>query len=104
MRFVVGSEPRHPVQPEMLPRLLDALLAWLEQHRDKFVEVWGYAGTQGGGGLVEVESLEELNQMMTEFPFAPFSEMKVTPVIGVRESVEAQKAHLQKVLAMMSQN
>ena len=42
--------------------------------------VWGFAGTIGGGGVLEVESHEELDAIMARFPFAPFSSIEIIAI------------------------
>ena len=103
MRFVVITEPKHMAPPEMIPMLIDAMQGWLEKYKDNLVEVWSSAGRPGGGGIAEVDSHEELDQMMIEFPFGPFSEIHISPVVELSESLHKVKAHFEAVAAMMQQ-
>ena len=103
MRFVVKTEPKHMTPPEIVPMLIDAMQAWLEKYKDNLVEVWSSAGRQGGGGIAEVDSLEQLDQMMIEFPFGPFSDVQISPVVELSESLNKVKAHMAHVAEMMQQ-
>ena len=46
-------------------------------------DVWGFAGILGGGGVFNVESLEELDSIMVEFPFAPFTDTEIIPLVDI---------------------
>jgi muconolactone delta-isomerase len=43
------------------------------------------------GGILNVDSLEELDTIMTEFPFGPFSEVKVQALVDLTESLQRGK-------------
>ena len=75
MRFLVTSTSKHQVPPEALPGLLDALIAWANKYTEsgKFEAIWATAGRAGGGGIINADSLEELDAIMVEFPLGPFS-------------------------------
>lgn len=99
MKFLVGSRPSFPVPPEIAPALFDAMAAWVEKYsRSGNIEAsWAYAGSGGGGGILNVASNDELDAIMAEFPFGPFSEVKVIALADLLQSLERGKA---VVLAM----
>ena len=47
-----------------------------ERAQGKAKALWAFAGTNGGG-VLEVESHEELDAIMARFPFAPFSTIEI---------------------------
>jgi muconolactone delta-isomerase len=53
--------------------------------------MWSFAGTQGGGATINVDSHEELDAIMTEYPFGPFSEIEVYPVADLHASLQSTK-------------
>jgi hypothetical protein len=57
----------------------------------KITETWGFAGGQGGGEIIEVDSLEEMDVVVGSFPFIAFSEMQVLPLVDVFESIGRAK-------------
>jgi hypothetical protein len=67
MGLVVGKKT-HPAPPEVLSGMFDATLAWASKHKGKMDEVWSFAWIQGGGGVFNGESLEELDTVMVECP------------------------------------
>ncbi len=88
MKFLVESNPKHQVPPEVMIGVIDAMKMWLQRYRDNVQDTWGFAGEHGGGGILIVESLEELDIIMTEFPMAPFSETKVRGLVNLEPSLE----------------
>ena len=90
MKFLVTTKSKYMMPPEAGPGLMAALSAWAKKYTDngKMEAVWSSAGTDGGGGIFNVESIEELDAIMTEFPIAPFSEVKVTPITDLHASLE----------------
>jgi muconolactone delta-isomerase len=101
MRFLVISKNRHLPPPEMMSPLIDAMIAWSNkmQASGKAEARWALAGGPGGGGILNVDSLDELNALMSEFPFGPFSDTDVIPIVDLVPALERTK---QAMSAMMS--
>jgi muconolactone delta-isomerase len=97
MQFLVISNPKHPVPPEMGPMLIDAMVAWVDQNTaaGKVESTWGFAGTAGGGGILNVDSPEELDAIMAGYPFGAFSEVEVFPLVNLHESLQRTKQAMQ---------
>ena len=81
MRALVVVEPRFPVPPEMFPTLLDGFAAWRDLHRDNMESFEFFVGGGGGFGVVNVPDEATLNRMMVQYPFTPFSEITVRPIL-----------------------
>jgi len=81
--------------PEVMPSLVDATLAWTRKYEKQIEQIWSFAGQQAGGGIADVESLEELDSILTEFPLGPFSETEIYPVGDLDVSLRRQKETLQ---------
>lgn len=103
MQFLITTNSKHVVPPEMVPMMIDGLVAWAEEYEDKMESIWSTAGTPGGGAIVNVESLEELDELMIGFPFGPFSDINITPIVELGHSMERVKSHFEKVAALMNQ-
>ena len=75
--------------------ILEGALEWYERYKDRFTEFGTFMGG-GGFGVVEVENAAELNKMITEMPFSPFSEftaeLYVEGDLGMRQFQEAIQA------------
>jgi muconolactone delta-isomerase len=97
MRFLVVTQSRTPFPPEMAMGLVQAVEAWSRKYTasGKFEQIWGFAGVQGGGGIANVNSLEELDAIMTEFPFAPFSTTEVYGLVDLHGSLKLIKQSIQ---------
>lgn len=83
MRCLVLSQPG-PMPPpsDQMPRLVDAFVAWRDKYRAKMEAFEFFAGRPGGFGIVNVRDEAELSQIMMEFPWAPFSEIKIDLIVS----------------------
>ncbi len=97
MRFLVSSKTKQPPPPEMAMGLMDAMEGWVRKHTasGKIEQVWAFAGIQGGGGILKVNSLEEVDAIMTEFPFGPFSDVEVQGLVDLETSLNNNKQAMQ---------
>ena len=77
------SKSKHLVPPELVVGLIGAMSPWRNKYTRNSEQVWGFAEFQGGGGIVNVQSLEELDALMTEFPFLPISDTEIYPVVDL---------------------
>ena len=70
MDFPLKTMMRDPMPPEMVAPMFEAPLGWAQKHRasGKLERMWNFAGLQGGGGILNVDSHEELEAIMNEFP------------------------------------
>ncbi len=103
MQFLVITKQANPAPPEMVLPLIDAMQAWVAQHRTsgKMKTVWAFAGTPGGGGVLEVDSHEELDAIMAGFPFQPFSSVEIIALSDIDKSLEGAKAAIQRMMGML---
>ncbi len=94
MQFLVLTRQFSPPPIEMVAPLLEATQAWLARYRGsgKITSAWAVAGTPNGGGLLEVDSHEELDEIVGDFPLAPFSTMEVIALSDLDRSLETAKA------------
>ena len=100
MRFLVVAKQKNPPPPDMALGLFDAFAAWVKKYSDnkKAEQIWGFAGHPAGGGILNVESFDELDAIMSEWPLNPFSETEVYPLIDIQTTIDHTK---QAILAMM---
>ncbi len=95
MKFLIVSKSKHLVPSEVMTGVIDAMRLWLQKYKEKIEQSWGFAGNQGGGGILNVESLEELDLILTEFPMGPFSETQVYGLVDLEPSLERLQLALQ---------
>lgn len=81
MRFVVNIRLITAVPPEQFPSIMERFADWREQHRDHMESFEFYAGGSGGFMIIDVPDEVDLNSMMAEYPFMPYLETKVHPII-----------------------
>ena len=97
MKALVIGRPKFQIPPEMAPMVTQGALDWYERYKDRFVEFGTFMGG-GGFGVVEVESTEQLNKMISEMPFVTFSEVTaelyVEGDVGFRQFQESMQAML----------
>lgn len=91
MRFLVISRNVHPMPPEAVPSLIDASIAWKRKYEDKIESIFGFAGTHGGGGIVNVNSHEELDKLMAEYPMLPFADVEIYPLVDLEGMWQLRK-------------
>ena len=99
MRYLVVTKSKIPFPPQMAPMLFDAMIAWVDSNvqSGKMEQVWSFAGIQGGGGILNVDSLEELDSIMIRSPFSPFSDTEVYGLVDVKDALNRGK----QVIAQM---
>jgi muconolactone delta-isomerase len=103
MRFLIMTNSKIPLPPEMAPALFDAMLAWVDGNTKsgKMEQAWSLAGLPGGGGILNVDSSEELDAIMTSMPFGPFSDTKVYALGDVKNALELGKRAIQQMMGQV---
>ncbi len=93
MRFLVITKNTSPMPVEAVIGLMEAMSNFAAKYRanGKMEQAWAFAGTQGGGAIMNVESCDELDDIMSEYPFAPFSQIDVYPLTDLLRSLTKSK-------------
>jgi len=104
VQFLVITRQTTPPPPEMLLPMIGAMEAWSTGLRasGKAPAMWSFAGTNGGGGLLDVESHEELDAIMARFPFGPFSHVEIIALSDLDAGLANAKAVVQEMMAGMA--
>lgn len=79
----------------MAEALMDAMGLWQDKYAGKIEQSWAFAGVQGGGGIANVESLEELDAMMAEFPFLAFSDVQIYGLVDLDGALQRARQAFQ---------
>ena len=98
MKALVIGRPKFQVPPDMAPMVTQGALDWYERYKDRFSEFGTFMGG-GGFAVVEVDSADELSQMIVEMPFVSFSEITAELYVegdkGFRQFQEAIAAMME---------
>jgi muconolactone delta-isomerase len=91
MRFLVLSTMREALPPEQVLSLIGSLRTWMWEHRStgRLVEDFSLAGRNGSCRILDVESHEELTEIMAGFPFGPFSDIEVFPLSDLDAALDS---------------
>lgn len=103
MRFLVVTENRTPVPPEMALPMMQMMQAWTAEHlaSGKLEQTWSFAGITGGGGILNVDSHEELDAIMGGFPFGQHSTITVYALADLDASLRDGITRIEGIMAMM---
>ncbi|MGI9608394.1 MAG: muconolactone Delta-isomerase family protein [Acidimicrobiales bacterium] len=104
MRFLVVTKSREPMPPEMALPMMKMMQAWVGEHRNsgKMKEVWSFAGIAGGGGIMDVDTHEELDSIMAGFPFAQHSEIQVYALADLDTALADNVERIEDIQKMMA--
>lgn len=103
MRFLVVTKSRESMPPDMALPMMKMMQAWVAEHTasGKMQEVWSFAGTTGGGGIMEVDSHEEFDAMMGGFPFGQHSTIEVYALADLNAALSDSVERIESIVAMM---
>ena len=103
MKFLVISKPKHLIPPEAVVPLIDAFSAFIDKYSEtgQLESSWSFAGSAAGGGIANVDSAEELDAIMAEYPFAAFSDVEIYPLVNLEQSLQRTK-QVAQTMAQMS--
>ncbi|MBI2856771.1 MAG: hypothetical protein HYX95_00495 [Chloroflexi bacterium] len=101
MRFLVVSRSKFPIPAEIALSVVDATIAWAQKYSasGKIEHIWSFAGMQAGGGIANVESLEELDAILVEFPIGPFSDTQIYPLVNFKDALQRARQAAQRMPA-----
>jgi muconolactone delta-isomerase len=103
MKFLVIVTPRPvPLPPNVIADLLTAQKDWLKQRiADGTVEtLYGFVGG-GGIGIANVDSHEQMNELLVSSPAFPITDFEVKPIGDFETTLDAGVAALRQAASMM---
>ena len=103
MKFLIVTKSREAMPPEMILPSLQGMKKWVAENRanGKLIDAWAFAGTIGGGGILDVDSAEELDAIMTKFPFAATSSVEIHPLTNLEDAFDRAEANITEIMAAM---
>ena len=104
VKFLIVTKQKFPVPPEHALALIDAFSAYIRKYKASghLEAEWSFSGSQGGGAVVNVDTLEELDAIIAEFPLGPFSEVEVYPLVDLEDSIARTKQMIQTRMQQMA--
>ncbi len=99
MLFLVKGELKQlpPIQPQQFLEI--AVQEWETvinyQKQGKILSQGVFAGRKGGCFICDVESIEELNTLISQSPMFAFMEMEIIPLINIENALESAKRALE---------
>lgn len=98
MKFLVTILIKWPPPPEILPALYQASQQWLAgvKKSGKYDALFSIAGQPGGGGIFNVDSLEELDDRIKGYPMTPFSEVQTFPLEDIDHAMSSWGEQLKR--------
>ncbi len=88
MRVVVIVRPKYPPPLDQLPTIFNGFASWRARYRGHMEVFENFAGAQGGLAILNVADEATLNQIMIEFPFTPYTEIEVRPLLDGDVAIE----------------
>lgn len=99
MRFLVISKMRMPAPPGMTVPLIEAMERFIDAglKSRQTEQVFSLAGYIGGGAILNVGSHEELDTVMSQYPFGPFAETEVYALGDLHHALAESKKAAQQM-------
>ena len=103
MRFLIVTESREAMAPDMALPMMQMMKAWVAEHTasGKMEQIWSFAGLSGGGGIINVDSHEQLDAIMGGFPFAQHSDISVYALADLDAVLSDSIARIEGIVEMM---
>lgn len=99
MKFMVMPMQTRTVPPELMSTLVEVTAEWMgwAKKSGKFDCIYCISGQPGGIGIVNVNSLEELNDVVSGYPMTPFCEVGVYPLSDIDQAMSALREQVKKM-------
>ncbi len=101
MKFLVTPRRSDPAPPEMAIAIFEeGLLQRMSALKEtgELEQSWSFAGLKGGGAILNVDSLEELDSIMGSFPLSPVAEIQVYGLADLESGVNGMLSALREVV------
>ena len=104
MRFLVFSRSREAIPVDVLLPMVHMMQEWVDEHTasGKMQDSFSFAGLAGGGAILDVDSLEELDSIMAGFPFGQHSEVTLYALADLNVALADFATRMEDVVASTS--
>ena len=99
MRALIVARQKTPPPMEMMPMLVDGFRQWRDQYRDRMEHFSFFASGTGGCGIVTIANEMELHNMVTSWPFTPYSDVQVEILVDGDEALQGFIEMIQSQMA-----
>ena len=102
MKFLTIIIQKQPPPPEIMPALVEATIQWMAWAKGsgKFDAIYSVAGQAGGLGIANVDSLEELDDIVRGYPMTPFCDVQTIPLSDVDHALTSLREQVKKMGAL----
>src|SRR4026207_724621 len=81
MRFAIIYRPGTSAPPpEQIPNMAQATGEWMQRHGSELESVEFFVAG-GGFGVIATDGMEQVQRLIAENPFTPYSEIEIRPLI-----------------------
>ena len=101
MRVLLLAKAKFFLPPDHLTMVAQGFIEWRTRYRDKMDEFFFFAGRTAGGGIFNVSDEAELNQIVNEWPLAPFAEVDIMPLVDGDVALEQFQSMAERVTTQM---
>ena len=95
MRALIISRQKFPAAPEVFPATMRAFAEWRERYRRELESFYFFTAGGGGCGVVNAPD-ETVAQMFMEYPWGPYSEVELHPVVDGDAALAGWRALLEQ--------
>lgn len=81
MRVLIITRQKFPFAQADFPPIMQAFAGWRERHKPIMESFEFFISGNGGCGIVNVPDDQTLAQMMMEYPWGPYSDTEIHPII-----------------------
>ena len=102
MRFLVVQQPKEDVPGKYkAEEMISRVLAHMEYFKDlkgkgDVVFDGAFAGQRGGFGVFEVDTLEELSEIINYAPATPYMDTEIFPLVDMDSRIEQLKEQMER--------
>lgn len=98
MRALITAKAKFPLPMEQAAGLLQGFAAWREHYRGQMESFYFFAAGNGGCGVVNADETAVF-EMMASWPFAPFSEIELHPLLDGDQALKMFGEIMQQMMS-----
>lgn len=91
MKFLVTGVAKYPLPSEAIDDITEGMKDWVSRYTASGTfegMLWAMVEAPSGGGIINADNLDELDDIMLESPVTPFSDFRVHLIVPLEPSLE----------------